>query len=56
MVASAHDQDTLLLIQLSCQLLDLIIQTEDFFNQVYMSEKQILFHLLVDIILKEPQQ
>lgn len=25
-VTSAHDQDTLLLIQLSCQLLDLLVQ------------------------------
>lgn len=34
MVASAHDQYTLLLVQLRRQLLDLIIQTEDLLNQI----------------------
>lgn len=34
MVASAHDQDTLLLVQLRRQFLDFVIQTKDFLNQI----------------------
>lgn len=34
MVTSAHDQYTLVLIQLCCQFLNFIVQTEDFFNQI----------------------
>lgn len=34
MVTSAHDQYAPVLVEFCCQLLDLIVQTKDLFNQI----------------------
>lgn len=50
MIASAHNQHTLFLVQFFCQLLNLIIQTENLFYQIYAKQKHydwVVFNLTV---------
>lgn len=50
MIASAHNQHTFFLVQFFCQLLNLIIQTENLLYQIYAKQKHydsVVFNLTV---------
>ena len=44
---SAHDNEALLLVETSCQLLDLLVQLQSLPNPVYRNEGENLVHCLV---------